>query len=58
MTKAAFNKKKKKTFHQHSGIKFKEEISEVLHLEHLNGAMNWTLYEVDQIYLESFEMWC
>jgi hypothetical protein len=31
-TKAAFNKKK--TFHQQTGLKFKEETSKVLHLEH------------------------
>jgi hypothetical protein len=30
--KAAFNKKK--TFHKQSGLKFKEETSKVLHLEH------------------------
>jgi hypothetical protein len=32
MAKAAFNKKK--TFHQQTGLKFKEETSKVLHLEH------------------------
>jgi hypothetical protein len=32
MAKAAF--KRKKTFHQQTGLKFKEETSEVLHLEH------------------------
>jgi hypothetical protein len=31
MTKAAFNNKK--TFHQQTGLKFKEETSKVLHLE-------------------------
>jgi hypothetical protein len=31
MAKAALNKKK--TFHQQIGLKFKEETSEVLHLE-------------------------
>jgi hypothetical protein len=32
MAKAAFNKKK--NFHQQIGLRFKEEISKVLHLEH------------------------
>ena len=32
MAKSAFNRKK--TFHQQIGIKFKEQTSEVLHLEH------------------------
>ena len=32
MAKAAFNKKK--IFHQQIGLEFKEETSEVLHLEH------------------------
>jgi F0F1-type ATP synthase beta subunit len=32
MAKASFNKKK--SFHQQTGIKFKEETSKVLHLEH------------------------
>jgi len=32
MEKAAFYKKK--TFYQQTGLKFKEETSEVLHLEH------------------------
>jgi hypothetical protein len=31
MAKAAFNKK---SLHHHTGLKFKEETSEVLHLEH------------------------
>jgi hypothetical protein len=31
MAKAAFNKK---TFYQQTGLKFKEETSEMLHLEH------------------------
>ena len=32
MARAAFNRKK--TFHQYSGLKFKEETSEMLHLDH------------------------
>ena len=32
MAKAVFNKKK--TFYQHSGLKFEEETSKMLHLEH------------------------
>jgi len=33
MAKAAFNKKKM-SFYQHIGLKFKEETSKMLHLEH------------------------
>jgi hypothetical protein len=33
MAKAAFNEKKN-IFHQQTGLKFKEETSKVLHLEH------------------------
>jgi hypothetical protein len=57
MAKAAFNKKK--TFHQQTGFKLKEETSKVLHLEHsFYGAESWTLQKVHQKYLESFEMSC
>jgi hypothetical protein len=34
MAKAAFNKKKEELFHQAIGLKFKEETSEMLHLEY------------------------
>ena len=34
MAKAAFNKKKKNLFYQQIGLKFEEETSEVLRLEH------------------------
>jgi len=40
-------------------IKFEEETSEVLRLEHsLYGAEIWTLRATDQKHPESFEMWC
>jgi hypothetical protein len=49
----------RKLFHLQTGLKFKEETSEALHLEHtLHGAETWTLRKVDQKYLERFEMWC
>ena len=42
--------------HQQIGLKFNEESSSVLYLEH--GLLwCWDL-EVDQKYMESFEMWC
>jgi hypothetical protein len=34
MAKAEFNKRKKYSFHQHIGLKFKEGTCEVLHVEH------------------------
>jgi hypothetical protein len=47
------------SYHQQTGIKFKEETSKVLHWSiALCGAETWTLRKVDQKYLESFEMWC
>ena len=57
MAKAACNKK---TFYQQTGFnKFTKETSKVVHLEHsLCRAENWTLWKVEQKYLESFEMWC
>jgi hypothetical protein len=40
-------------------LKFEEETIKMLHLVcSLYGAENWTVREVDQKYLESFEMWC
>jgi hypothetical protein len=57
VAKAAFTRKK--TFHQQIGLKFKDETSEVLHLERFfYGADTWTLRKVDQKCLESFEMRC
>ena len=42
MAKAALNKKK--TLHQQTGLKFKEEVSKVSHFEHsFVVAENWTL---------------
>jgi hypothetical protein len=57
MAKTAINKK---TFHREIVLRFKEEASEVLHLERITfcDAENWTLREVYQKYLESFELWC
>jgi hypothetical protein len=43
-------------FHQQIGLKFKEETSKVLHLEHSCGAETLTLWKVDQKYIGSFEM--
>jgi hypothetical protein len=58
MVKTAFNRKKT-LFHQQTGHKFKEETSEVLHLEHrIVSADTWILQKVDQKYLERSEMWC
>ena len=34
MAKAVFNKKKKETFHQQTGLKFKEAAGALLQLEH------------------------
>jgi hypothetical protein len=53
MKKAAINWKN--TFHQQIGLKFKDETSEVLHLEHSTAL---TLRKVEKNYLESFETWC
>ena len=48
-----------KTFYHHIGLKFEEETSKMLHLEHgFYGAETWTLRAADQKCLESFEMWC
>ena len=45
------------SFHQQIRLKFKEETSEVLHLDHsFYGAETWTLYSVDRKYLESFKV--
>jgi hypothetical protein len=42
----------------HSLVRAKEEISEMLHLEHsIVWCGNWPLRKLDQKYLESFEMW-
>ena len=47
------------SFHQHIGLKFKEETSEMLHLEHsCVWCWNSDTWKVDQKYLESIEMWC
>jgi hypothetical protein len=47
------------TFHQQTGLNCREETSKVyIWSIALYGAQTWTLREVDQKYLESFEMWC
>jgi hypothetical protein len=47
------------SFHQYIGLKFKEETTKMLYWRiSFYGAEIWTLPEVDQKYLESFEMWC
>ena len=44
--------------HRQIGLKFKEETSQVLNLEHsFYGSETWTFRKVDQKYLESFEIW-
>jgi hypothetical protein len=44
---------------QQIGLKFKEETSELPHLEiSLYGAEIWTLRKVDEKYLESYKRWC
>jgi hypothetical protein len=49
----------KDSLHQQIRLRSKEEISEVLHLEHcLYGAETWTLRKLDQMYMENFQMWC
>ena len=50
-------KQKWDSFNQQIGCKFKEETSEMLHLECNFDAETCTLQEVDQKYLGSFEMW-
>jgi hypothetical protein len=42
------------------GLKFKEETSEVSHLErsYIYSAVTWLVQNVDWKYVESFEMWC
>jgi hypothetical protein len=44
-------------FHHQTGFKFKEETSKVLHFEQSKapyGAENWTLWKLDQKYIETF----
>jgi hypothetical protein len=50
---------RRKLFSPAHRLKFKEETSIVLHLEHsLCGVETATLWKVDQKYLKTFEMWC
>jgi hypothetical protein len=56
MEKPAFSKKK--TFHQQTGSKFKEETSEMLQFEHsFCSSKTWVHRKVGHKYRESFEMW-
>jgi hypothetical protein len=55
--KAAF--KKEGSFHQQTGLKYKEEINKILQWSiALYDAEKQTLGKVDQKYLRSFEIWC
>jgi hypothetical protein len=47
------------SFHQQTGLKFKEEGNEILHLEHgiVHAAEILTLRNVDQKCVGSFEIW-
>ena len=46
------------SFRQQIGLKFKEQTSKTVHLEHgLCNAETWTLRKVDQKYVGSLEMW-
>jgi len=49
---------RRRLFSQHTGLKFEEETSKMLQLDHGFVAKTWTLRAADQKYLESFEMWC
>ena len=44
----------RRLFSQQIGLKFKEETSKLLHLEH--SFVWWTLRKIDQKCLENFEM--
>jgi hypothetical protein len=58
MAKAAFNKKKN-LFTSKLDLNLRKKLVKC-HIWSiaLYGAQTWTLREVDQKYLESFEMWC
>ena len=60
MTKAAFNKKRKRTlFTKKLDLHLRKKlVSATFEVQHCNSAEPWTLRKVDQKYLESFEMWC
>jgi hypothetical protein len=52
-------KQEGESFHQQIGLKFKEETSEVLHLDHsIVWCCNLDTSEGYQKCLQSFEMWC
>jgi hypothetical protein len=58
MAKAAFSKKEK-SFHEHTGLKYTEETSKVLHLERkFVYCSNFYSAKVDQEYLKSLDLWC
>jgi hypothetical protein len=58
MAKAAFNKKRTLFTSTLDLILRKKPIKCYIWSIALYGAENWTLRAVDQIHLESFEMWC
>jgi len=45
------------SFHHQIGLKFKEETTKMLPLEH-SSVWRWTLQKVDWKHLKSSEMWC
>jgi len=56
LAEASFNLQ---NFHQQIGLKFKEEINKLLHLEYsFLWCWNLDTAKVDQKCLESYEMWC
>ena len=58
-TKKSSAQQEENSFQQQIGLKFKEETSKVLHLEHsIVLCWNFELRKVDQEHLKSFKMWC
>jgi hypothetical protein len=58
MTKAAFNKTKT-LFTSKLDLNLRNKLVKCYNWSTaLYGAETWTLWKVDQKYLESFEMWC
>ena len=59
MTKAPFKKKKKTIFTSKLGLNLKKKLVTCYTWSTaLCRAETWTLWKVEQKYLESFEMWC
>ena len=57
MTKAAFNKKRA-LFTSTLVLELRKLVKCYIWSIALYGAETWTLWEIDQKHLESFEMWC